>query len=110
MNGLKKQTYKPNLLEALLRQIKKIQWKVAELFHRDGDDPFQHRTHYPGDMRRLERKTSQRANSVFFGRSLSVLLPFLSPSPPPHLFRFGTEEPDLFPCANRGNRVQRRLL
>lgn len=66
MNGLKKQTYKPNLLEALLRQIKKIQWKVAELFHRDGDDPFQHRTHYPGDMRRLERKTSQRANSVFF--------------------------------------------
>lgn len=66
MNGLKKQTYKPNLLEALLRQIKKIQWKVAELFRRDGDDPFQHRTHYPGDMRRLERKTSQRANSVFF--------------------------------------------
>lgn len=83
MSGLRKQTYKPSLFEALLRLIKNIQQKCSALFHRKGDDRFQQHPYHPEDMRLLERRTNQRANSVFFlFLFLFSMLSFIAPLRP----------------------------
>jgi hypothetical protein len=83
VSGLRKQTYKPSLFEALLRLIKNIQQKCSALFHRKGDDRFQQHPYHPEDMRLLERRTNQRANSVFFlFLFLFSMLSFIAPLRP----------------------------
>ena len=65
---MKKQTYKPNLLEALRRQLRSLRMRGDSFRrrHRHRDRSFRDHTREPEDMRLLERRTSQRANSVFF--------------------------------------------
>ena len=65
---MKKQTYKPSLLEALRRQLRSLRMRGDSFRrrHRHRDRSFRDHTREPEDMRLLERRTNQRANSVFF--------------------------------------------